>query len=67
MIICVIAHNDDNFSACEPQREKMISTVANTAEKLSALLARTGKMFEFEYLHEFHLRIYTRVSIRGLG
>jgi hypothetical protein len=47
MFICVIAHNKDHFSACEPQREKMISTVANSAEKLSALLARTGRMFEF--------------------
>ncbi len=41
------------FPRCGPQRGKIISVVAYTAEKLSHCCQQYGKIFVFEYLNEF--------------
>ncbi len=41
------------FPCCRPQRGTMIGVVVYTAEKYRRCRLQRGKIFEFEYLHEF--------------
>ncbi len=57
------------FPRCRPQHGKIICVVAYNVEKWSALLATTQKNVWIWLSPRIrnHIRIYTRVSIRGLS
>ncbi len=57
------------FPRCRPQDGKIICVVAYNMEKRSALLATTQKNVRIRLSPRIrnHIRINTRVSIRGLG
>ncbi len=65
----VVADNADYFPRCRPQHGKIIWVVAYNVEKWLVLLAVTQKNVWIRLSPRIrnHIRIYTRVSIRGLG